>query len=61
MVVGVFLPYRSGYSGVGYVDGTDDARIFFGAYTLLFGIAIVILAITGSRDPTRATSRGRPA
>jgi hypothetical protein len=30
-----------------YVDGTDDARIFFGGYTLLLGIAIVILAIIG--------------
>jgi hypothetical protein len=47
VVGGVFLPYRSGYTGLGYVDGTDDATIFFGMFTLLLGIAIVILAIIG--------------
>jgi hypothetical protein len=47
IVGGVFLPYRSGYSGLGYVDGTDDARIFFGVYTLLLGFSIVVLAIVG--------------
>ena len=58
MAVGPFQPYRTGYIGVGAVDGTDNSDEFLGFFTVVIGGMIVILAIVGlarsSRDPQLA-------